>query len=225
MQQDQTHGTYRRTPTKMNVAAIVLGVMCVVMFLIAVVSWMHVSTVKDELADTVRQNNALKVKNRDLEEVNRFQRNKAIAKGLPGYAGAGEADNAPKKSAQYYYDRCKQLERELSATLKQAQFYEEHLPETTLERIKMDQDISVDDIEVIRSGDGIKATFQVKNRSARHMNNVSGSIRFWYENEIIYEGPFLIRRIEGRTALKMSIDVPITEYTYFDGHVKAGGSY
>jgi hypothetical protein len=89
------------------------------------------------------------------------------------------------------------------------------------EALRRQEDIHVRQPEVTNTGSNLQVTFKVVNASNTPARNVSGAMRFWFNDRIVYNLPFQIERLPAKSQQPMTLTAPIFEFTRFQGYVTA----
>lgn len=219
--QQQPYQEFRRKNTIAPVT-IVLGVLCLVLFIGVMVIFGKMVGISDELDQKVAINNDLTKKNMDLQKENEFYKTNRQA-GQAAYKPEAALSN---KDPQYWYDRCMKLEKDLSAAIKDASYLKQHMSKADLKQLQEGEDLTVQNYEMKPNADGYRLTFDVVNKAPKHISNVVGNVRIWSRDRIVAEYPFHFTKIEANSKIPWTIQLPKMgfEFTY-EGSVKGGGSY
>ncbi len=226
----ERYGRERKKTNQVHLAlAVVFGLLSFVLFILVLYLGYANADKSDTLADKTVTIDDLRQENLDLKADNSLMERKLLLAGKQGGGRYHRADDtngsATTHSAEYWRKRCKRLERELSAAEKSAHYYKVRVPKDVRESMERKKDVSVGEIKIEPSGDGLQALLEVINRASVTMNNISGNLRLWDGYEIAHEEPFLVRKIPAQSTITLEINLPETKYTHFSGHVRAGKLY
>lgn len=232
-QQPQDQQPYQEFRRKNTIApvTIVLGALCLVLFIGIMVIFGKMVGLGDDLEKINAENNQLKHDNKALSDRNKFLEETSTAgkSSAGGPAKASYADGAIPASTdqEYWYNRCKKLEKDLSAAIKNASYIEQHMSSQDRKQMKEGEDLLVENYKMTETADGYRLTFEVVNKAPKHISNVVGSVRIWNGDRIYKEFPFHFAEIKARSKIPWVIDItPKMNFAFtYDGMVKGGGSY
>lgn len=219
-------GGFRGGISGTAIGCILLGVVCIVMFIVMIYMSSDGSS-QSALAKSVNDNNELRKKNHRLDKEVKALRDRLLAAGPNAYVpAAGTA--AVKGTAVYWRDKCIAMERQRDAWRRAAARYSAHLTDSQHKTLRASEHVFVprQHIRLITTPDGRKDIhFKVVSRAPMVLTHVHGGIQFYQNDKEVHELRFKVDRLEPKTSVDMKIPVPETIQGKFEfaGYVSTTG--
>ena len=166
------------------------------------------------------------------EDIGRHEDDKRAAGPEGLYLPRSEPDYIESKGARFYYDRYKQMERELHGVRQEAHLYKEKLTAEQLASIQFNWDLVAthEQIKIIAdpkdsARERLQITFRAENRSVKGMRNIRGRFRFWNKQEIVLEKVFKIDHIAAGKHKSVVLTMPFVDYDLYNCNMYPGRDY
>ena len=219
-------GRFREGLSGTAVGCILLGVVCVVMFIVMIYMASSGST-QDVLAKKVVDNNELRKRNQLLDKEVKDLRKRLLRAGPNAYvpaAGSGAAEG----TAVYWRDKFLDMQRQRDGYRRTAARYYAQLSDSQIKTLRASEHVFVprQHIRLMTTADGRKDIhFKVVSQATMVLRHVYGGIQFYQNNRQVHELPFRVDRLDPSSSVDMKVAVPETIQGQFDfaGYVKAGG--
>ena len=218
---------HRGHNTYLAVIAVILGIACAAMIFVTLWAFQSKSTMAAKLADAKTdynksQTNVTKLKEA-YDKLSKRRKKKATktANGnTPVTSATYNANTSNSHGTEYYIQRCKKLETELSyATSMVTKCMELMTPEKRKELQSLSA-ISITDLDIENEKRYIRVRFTVTNNTSTFAQEIGGYIRFWNGAKMVAEYPFEIDTLEAKDLKRMSLKVPTVVYTKYDAYIK-----
>lgn len=226
MQPAYPPGRFRDGLSGTAIGCILLGVVCVVMFIVMIYMASSGST-QDVLAKKVIDNNELRKRNQLLDKEVKALRQRLLRAGPNAYvpaAGSGAAEG----TAAYWRDKFLDMQRQRDGLRRTAARYYARLSDSQIKALRASEHVFVprQHIRLITDANGRKDIhFKVVSRATMVLRHVYGGIQFYQNNRQVHELDFRVERLDPNSSVDMKVAVPDTIQGQFDfaGYVKAGG--
>lgn len=196
-------------------AAVVLGILCGVLFIAVLAVTFKWKGKEDELASKV---NTINEKTQEIDDLKQklFRKGEAV---LSSYI-TGNPDAPATGSTEYWRAKCKQLEIDLSAEVLQMQFYKNLVP---LEILEKAEDVYVKKVDLQRGTDTMYMSLVLVNKSDMTLNNVRGKVRFFNNQLIVKEIPFNAPLLQARSETPFRLPaITQIDHSYYHVELIAG---
>lgn len=206
---------------------LVVTLFALCMFLL--VQW---NSTRTELGRTIKENNSLR---EDVERLNSYNRrlgelqnsagqSAAMLKSGANAAVGSVAVDTSNATPEYWKNRATQLEKELIRAEKDIAHYKSFLPAETVAEMKKLAELAVEDVKVLPTAGGSEVTFAVTNKAKITAKRLTGAIRFWRDDKVVYELPFRVDELPGQSRQEFKLQLPELDYSHYTGFIHSGGS-
>ena len=216
----------------LKAAVMILSVLLLVVSMLALAGWRARAVKTEEYNAKVRELNKLLADRADHEDTGRHEDDKRRAGPEGLYLARSEPDYIESRGARFYYDRYKQMERELYGVRREANMYKAKLTAEQLASIRFEWDLVGTHVLINPIGnpnnpsaEQLQITFRAENRSVKGMRNIRGTFRFWNKREIVLEKVFKIDHIAAGKHKSVVLTVPMVHYELYNCNMYPGRDY
>jgi len=216
----------------LKAAVMILSVLLLVVSMLGLAGWKSRSDKIKEYNAKVRELKEFLADRADREDTARHEDDKRRAGPGGLYLARSEPDYIESKGPRFYYDRYKQMERELYGVRREANMYKAKLTAEQLASIQFSWDLVGTHVVINPmadpknpAGEQLQITFRAENRSAKNMRNIRGTFRFWNKREIVLEQVFKIDHIAAGKHKSVVLIVPLVNYELYNCNMYPGRDY